>query len=185
MKVIVGLGNPGPEYERTRHNAGFLAVDALAEELRATWSADKDRKSLVAKATLNGTNFLLAKPQTFMNLSGEAVQFLLTYYKIESSDVLVVQDELDLAPGVMAFTSRAGTAGHNGIASIFEKTNLTDIARLRIGIGRPTNQIPTEDWVLQNMEPATMESITKSRDALRDWIRDGLTITMNTWNRKS
>ncbi len=185
MKLIIGLGNPGKEYANTRHNAGFVVVEEFAAQLEAAWSHDKERKSMIAKANFQGQNFLLAKPQTFMNLSGESVQSLLAYYKIPSNDVLIVQDELDLAPGIFAFTPQAGTAGHHGIASIFEHLGRTDLQRLRIGIGRPIDQTPIEDWVLQKMDDATRNIIPNATDALRTWITNGLSVAMNTWNRKT
>jgi PTH1 family peptidyl-tRNA hydrolase len=182
MKLIVGLGNPGKEYGRTKHNAGFLAVDALADAAGAVWSDDAKRKTVLAKTTIDGQTVLLAKPQTFMNLSGEAVQAVSSYYKVAPKDILVVQDELDLAPGSMAFLAKGGDAGHNGIASIQEKMGMTDIARLRIGIGRPAPPQAKEDWVLGPIEEETLKTIEKTSDAIKDWIQDGLTKAMNKWN---
>jgi PTH1 family peptidyl-tRNA hydrolase len=185
MKSIVGLGNPGTDYERTRHNAGFLALDLLAKSLDADWKADKAHKSLVAKTTIDGQPVLLAKPQTFMNLSGEAVQGLASYYKIEPTDILVIQDELDLEPGMLAFLAKGGNAGHNGIASIQQLMNRDDIVRLRIGVGRPKPPIAKEDWVLGKIEQASLDTIMRAPDAIKDWATHGLAKAMNTWNRKT
>jgi len=183
MKLIVGLGNPGKEYEDTRHNAGFLAIELLAGDL--AWTNDKAHKALIAKAkTPHGETVMLAKPQTFMNLSGEAVQELASYYKVEPTELLIVQDELDLEPGSMAFLGKGGDAGHNGIASIQERMGRNDIARLRIGVGRPTPPIKTEDWVLGKMEPHTYEAVKRAPAAIKDWVEEGLAKAMNTWNQK-
>ena len=182
MKLIIGLGNPGKEYERTRHNAGFLGVDAFADSAGAKWSEDAKRKAMVAKANMDGQAVLLAKPLTYMNLSGEAVRAVSSYYKVDLNDLLIVQDELDLAPGSMAFLAKGGDAGHNGIASIQEKLGTTEIARLRIGIGRPAPPQAKEDWVLGPIAKETIETVAKTPDAIADWIRDGLTKAMNKWN---
>lgn len=184
MKLIVGLGNPGKQYERTRHNAGFLAVDSLATEHEATWKKDVPRQSLVAKVRIGDTSCLLAKPQTFMNLSGEAVHALVSYYKVAPEDILIVQDELDLAPGKMAFLQRGGSAGHNGIISVQHHLNTQQIMRLRIGVGRPPAEQATEDWVLGKMESATHKvATTQAPKAIVDWIEHGGEKAMNAWNR--
>ncbi|MFZ2804057.1 MAG: aminoacyl-tRNA hydrolase, partial [Patescibacteria group bacterium] len=173
MKLIVGLGNPGKEYEDTRHNAGFLAIDLLAGSL--PWTNDKAHKALITKAkTPHGETVMLAKPQTFMNLSGDAVQGLVSYYKVAPAELLIVQDELDLEPGMLAFLGKGGDAGHNGIASIQERMARSDIARLRIGVGRPVPPIKTEDWVLGKMDPQTHETIKRAPAAMKSWVEEGL-----------
>jgi peptidyl-tRNA hydrolase, PTH1 family len=185
MKLIVGLGNIGKKYENTRHNAGFLAVDLLAEGLEASWTEDKKHNALIAKTSLHGETVLLAKPTTFMNLSGEAVQSLASYYKVDPKDILIVQDELDLAPGSLAFMSKGGDAGHNGISSIQERLGTNETARLRLGVGRPMGTMATEDWVLGKLDEATRKILPDARDAILDWIAHGLAKAMNTWNRSA
>lgn len=182
MKLIVGLGNPGKEYVNTRHNAGFLALDQAAED--ASWSADAAHKADVAKAQFDGETVILAKPLTYMNASGEAVQSLASYYKVDPADILIVQDEMDLAPGTLSFLAKGGAAGHNGIASIQEKMGNDDITRLRIGVGRPTPPMAKEDWVLGKMEDATTATLLRAAEAIADWVEKGTEQAMNTWNRK-
>lgn len=184
MKLIVGLGNPGNEYERTRHNAGFLAVDLLVQDLGLSWKKDASLHAEIAKGTLDGTAVLFAKPTTFMNLSGDAVQAVSSYYKVGIGEILIVQDEMDLAPGLIAFKLGGGAAGHNGIASIQERLGTNDFARLRIGIGRPEGPIPSEDWVLGKMDPPTSDATTHAPNAIKDWINLGLAKAMTEWNRK-
>lgn len=184
MKLVVGLGNPGKEYERTRHNAGFLVLDALAAEAGARWTEDKKRSSCTAKTRIEGTDVLLAKPQTYMNASGEAVRLLSSYYKVPIEDILIVQDELDLEPGEMAFLGKGGTAGHNGITSVHEALGRTDVLRLRIGVGRPNDRTPAERWVLGPLDPETSKTVGDAPKAVADWIRHGPAKAMNVWNRK-
>jgi PTH1 family peptidyl-tRNA hydrolase len=119
-----------------------------------------------------------------MNASGEAVQSLASYYKVDIADILVVQDEMDLAPGALSFIAKGGAAGHNGIASIQDILGHDDITRLRIGVGRPTPPIAKEDHVLGNMDDLTKETLPRAAEAITDWITKGTTHAMNTWNRK-
>jgi PTH1 family peptidyl-tRNA hydrolase len=182
MKLIIGLGNPGKEYEKTRHNAGFLAIDGFAKSNKANWKIDKSLRAEMAKITINDQQVILAKPTTFMNLSGEAIQAIASYYKVGIGDILVIQDEMDLAPGLMAFKLGGGAAGHNGITSVTQHLGTQDYARLRIGIGRPIEQIPTEKWVLGKLAQETETQIEKTPDAIHDWITLGLAKAMNKWN---
>ncbi len=183
MKLITGLGNPGQDYAHTRHNAGWLALDALATDLTASFSKDTKHQSETAKAQLGTDTILLAKPTTFMNRSGEAVQSLMAYYKIKPEDILILQDEMDIAPGAFKFTLVGGTGGHNGIASIFDTLGLKQLARMRIGIGRPDKLIPSEDYALQKIDDATQELCHQLVAPLKDWIEHGLAKAMNTWNK--
>lgn len=183
MKLIIGLGNPGKEYVNTRHNAGFIALDALADG--ESWSKDVAHKAEVAKLTIDGQSIILAKPTTFMNLSGDAVQALASYYKVEPSNVLIVHDEMDLQPGMLAFLAKGSAAGHNGITSIQETMGRDDITRLRIGVGRPTPPIAKEDWVLGKIDEASEVTAGRAAEAIRNWVTEGLERAMNTWNRKS
>lgn len=185
MRLIVGLGNPGKEYERTRHNAGFVALDALAKELDAFWTMDQKRNAWTTKAFADGERIILAKPATFMNRSGEAVKALLSFYKKATpKDLLVVQDDMDLFPGQMAFLAQGGDAGHNGIASIFAELGRKDVSRLRIGVGRPPKSVKPEDWVLGKMSADTRKAIDDAPQAIMDWAEQGLSKAMTAWNRK-
>ena len=188
MKLIIGLGNPGQEYAHTRHNLGWDAVAALAEALEATWTKKSDFKAEVAEARLGNEKILLAHPLTFMNLSGESVQKMVAFYKIDLHDVLVVHDERDFALGEFAFSARGGDAGHNGVASIQSRLATDEIARLRLGIGRPPAPIKMEDFVLQHFsddEQAVVDlTLDKAAAAQKSWLSDGLEKAMNVWNRR-
>jgi PTH1 family peptidyl-tRNA hydrolase len=186
MKLIVGLGNPGKEYDGTRHNAGFLAVDALADALGFEWKKDAKRHALIAHGSIGDETLILAKPQTFMNESGASVQGFVTFYHIEFEDILIVHDEMDLEPGRISFATNAGHAGHNGVRDIQERLGTKGIARLRIGVGRPIPPIAKEDWVLTtpkgDEKTAYLEGIDTGSDAAKTWIEEGLAKAMNQWN---
>lgn len=170
MKLIIGLGNPGREYEGTRHNIGFEAVDRLADLHEGTWSSDEDRMSRVAKISVGGETVLLAEPQTFMNKSGDAALAFSQYYKLAPTDILVIHDDMDLEPGQMKFTDRAGAAGHNGVLDIHEKLKTDAISRIRVGVGRPDGELSAETWVLtqpddfdaEQIEDATQRAVTEA-----------------------
>ena len=137
IQLIVGLGNPGADYERTRHNAGFWLVDAIAEDLRASFTSEKSFSGLVAKARVQAEQVLLAKPQTYMNRSGQCVGALARFYKLEAQEILVLHDELDLFPGQVKVKQGGGHAGHNGLRDIQSVLGSADFWRLRLGIGHP------------------------------------------------
>ncbi len=186
MKLIVGLGNPGKEYDGTRHNAGFFAVDALADALGFEWTKDAKRHALIAHGSIGDETLVLAKPQTFMNESGSSVQGFVTFYHLELEHILVLHDDMDLEPGRISFTINAGHAGHNGVRDIQERLGTKGIARLRIGIGRPAQNIPQEDWVLTtprgDEKTAYLQGVEDASDAAQTWINEGLTQAMNQWN---
>ena len=185
MKLILGLGNPGKQYQRTRHNAGWLALDGLADRLGVFWTSEPEFKAHMAKAFVGNERVILAKPETYMNMSGQAAVALMNFYKAGPEDVLIVQDDMDHLPGQMNFIPQGGDAGHNGIASIFELTGRSDFARLRIGIGRPENkEIKSEDWVLGGLNDETVKRIDEAPDAIMDWLTLGLQKAMTKWNGK-
>lgn len=169
IRLIVGLGNPGQEYEQTRHNAGFWFVDNLALSLPPCQLQREARfKAKVAKTRLGGQEVWLLEPQTYMNLSGQAVGALARYYKILPSEILVVHDELDLAPGVAKIKRAGSTGGHNGLKSISNALGTQDYWRLRIGIGHPRTQgskAPVIDYVLGRPRREEQGMID---DAIRD-----------------
>jgi PTH1 family peptidyl-tRNA hydrolase len=137
VRLIVGLGNPGPEYETTRHNAGFWLLDHMADDLKAAFSLEKSFFAWVAKARFDGENVILAKPVTFMNRSGQAVGALARFYKLVPEQILVVHDELDLLPGHVKLKQGGGHAGHNGLRDIQAALGSPAFWRMRVGIGHP------------------------------------------------
>lgn len=152
IKLFVGLGNPGAEYEATRHNAGFWWVDALARELKVNLVTDKGYHGLVARASVHGHTLWLLEPQTFMNLSGRSVAAIARFYKIQPQEILVIYDELDVAPG-QAKLKLGGSGTHNGIRDITAQLGSPDYWRLRIGIGHPGVKSEVADYVLRKPAP--------------------------------
>ncbi len=185
MQLLVGLGNPGPKYALTRHNIGFLVVDALANHLAIGKSAKTECQSLTYKIQVKGEDVLLVKPQTFMNLSGAAVQGLMTFYKVTPDKILVMHDEVDIPFGKIRFQKNRGHGGHNGIRDIHAKIG-GDYSRLKIGVGRPIiPQMEVADWVLQNFGPeqeSLSEFIGQAADAAVSFIEDGFLKAQNRYN---
>ena len=187
MKIVVGLGNPGRKYESTRHNAGFLAIDAIARSLRFALSQEKYH-ALVGKGSVGAEAVILAKPQTFMNESGRSVGAILRYSHAKPGDLIVVHDELDLPLGTVRIKSGGGHGGHNGLRSIVEHICSPDFVRVRVGIGRPAPGIDTADYVLSVFRPderaLAAESIDRAGDAALAVLVEGLTPAMNKFNSK-
>lgn len=162
ISLIVGLGNPGDNYRDTRHNVGFMFLDALAREHGLRFSSDAKFFGETARVHTKSGDVWLLKPTTYMNLSGSAVQALSAYYKISPEEILVVHDELDLDPGVMKMKLGGGHAGHNGLKDITQKLSTPNFWRLRMGIGHPRRFCPQQavaDWVLGCPEPRHEEAI--------------------------
>ncbi|MDH4417629.1 aminoacyl-tRNA hydrolase [Acidovorax sp. HMWF029] len=153
IKLFVGLGNPGPDYEATRHNAGFWWIDALARELKATLVPERSYHGLVARTTVHGQSVWLLQPQTFMNLSGKSVASLARFFKIQPEEILVVHDELDIPPGQVKLKRGGSHAGHNGLRDIHGQLGSPDYWRLRIGIGHPGVKSEVANWVLKKPSP--------------------------------
>jgi PTH1 family peptidyl-tRNA hydrolase len=149
IRLIVGLGNPGEKYERTRHNAGYWWVDAIAERKRAVWKREAKFSGWTARVEEGEREFILLKPATYMNESGRSVSALMRFFKIEAPQVLVVHDELDLPPGAVKMKRGGGTGGHNGLTDIGDALDTKDFWRLRIGIGHPGNKDDVPDYVLK------------------------------------
>lgn len=189
MHLIIGLGNPGQKYVDTRHNAGFMALDCLAR--RCGFDPPVNFKhSRISKGRIEGQQVVLAWPQTFMNLSGEAVVELASFYKISGEDILVLHDELDLEPGRLKLVYGGGTAGHKGLASILAMLR-QDFCRLKIGIGRPPREIFVNgnvDYVLGrflDLEwPAVEASLTAAAEAAVEWLAEGLVKAQNQVNKR-
>ena len=165
IKLLVGLGNPGPEYEHTRHNAGFWWVDAAARRLGARLTAERAFFGLVGRASHPEGPVWLLEPQTYMNLSGKAVAALARFYKIAPQELLVVHDELDLPPGQMRLKLGGGHAGHNGLRDIHAQLGSPDYWRLRLGIGHPGVKAEVANYVLRKPPAAEREAIEQSIDA--------------------
>ena len=150
IRLIVGLGNPGREYETTRHNVGFMWVDELARLHKFSFKSEAKFHGLTARGQLHGHEVLLLKPQTFMNVSGRSVVALVQFYKIEPAEMLVVHDELDLPPGVARLKMGGGHGGHNGLKDLIAHLASKDFWRLRIGIGHPGERTEVSNYVLND-----------------------------------
>ncbi len=187
MKLIVGLGNPGKEYASTRHNAGFLALDILADKLNVDIN-QKVFNSLVGKTMYKGQQVFLMKPQTYMNNSGEAVRKMVNYYQLDpKEDLLVIYDDLDLSYGQIRLRSKGSSGGHKGMKSIIANISTQEFARIRIGIEK-NPFIPTADYVLGKVEkenlPIYKASIEKATLAAIDFIDLPFDKVMNMYNKK-
>lgn len=186
MKLIIGLGNPGATYAHTRHNIGWDAVATLATDLQASFAEKARFHANIAEAHFGDEKIILVHPLTFMNRSGEAVQALIQFYKVDLQDVLIVQDEMDYPLGRLSLCAEAGPAGHNGVSSIQETLGTTTISRLRLGIGRPEGPIAKEDFVLRPFAPEEQEAVAttlvEARQAVKDWCQEGIEGAMNSWN---
>jgi PTH1 family peptidyl-tRNA hydrolase len=153
IKLFVGLGNPGPEYEATRHNAGFWWIDALARDLGVTLVPERGYFGLVARTAVKGQSVWLLEPQTFMNLSGKSVAALARFFKISPDEILVAHDELDFEPGQVKLKRGGSHGGHNGLRDIHAQLGTADYWRLRIGIGHPGVKAEVVNWVLKKPAP--------------------------------
>jgi PTH1 family peptidyl-tRNA hydrolase len=187
MKLIVGLGNPGREYRETRHNVGFMVVDEIAGRYALNWSQAPSQvpDTLVAKR-YGSEPLLLAKPLTYMNLSGNAVAGLARYYDVPVEDVLIVVDEAALPFGKLRARARGSAGGHNGLKSVIERLGTTEFPRLRLGVGRGDDRRDLSDHVLsifERRERAELESfITRAADAVEMFAAEGIGKVMNTYN---
>ena len=187
--LIVFLGNPGPRYAQTRHNAGFMAGDALARKLNV--SIDRLRfRALTAQCDVGGQRVLLMKPQTLMNLSGEAVGQAAQFYKVPPERVLVVSDEISLPVGQLRVRQKGSAGGHNGLKNIIAKLGTDAFPRIRIGVGSPPHpDYDMADWVLgtfQNQDAETMaEAAQRAADACVCYVAEGAQQAMNRFNQKN
>lgn len=183
--LIVGLGNPGREYRENRHNIGFMLIDRLAVKLNARFSRLQS-KALVANAMNNERKIILAKPQTFMNLSGQSVQGLVRFYKLPLTNLLVAHDDLDLPPGTIRIRPGGGSPGQLGVTSIIERLGTQEFPRLRLGIGRPPGRMEAPDYVLRDFSDGEMvvisETLNRAADAALTFVTEGLDAAMNKYN---
>lgn len=179
MKLVVGLGNPGKEYEYTRHNVGFIIVDNYLKDSK--WIKDKD----CMYQTINycGQKVMFLKPLTYMNLSGNAVARIVKFYKIDPKDILVIHDDLDLNIGVYRLKKSSSAGGHNGIKSIIQMLNTNDFSRFKVGIGNNKNQ-DTRNYVLNKLSTSEIESLKSKKyiDIINYYIENDIEKTMNKYN---
>ena len=191
MKLICGLGNPGREYERHRHNIGFMVVEALLPRARGELNQEKFQ-ARVGQGTLGGERILFVEPQTYMNLSGRSLAEAARFYKVAVEDILVIHDELDLPFGRLQLKAGGGTGGHNGLKSSVQSLGADGFIRLRFGIGNPEGPNAKErvaGYVLSNFDDGERrqleELIGKASDIAETWAREGLATAMNRFNRKA
>ena len=189
MKLIAGLGNPGKEYQNTRHNSGFMAVDLLAEKLGASISTNKFN-ALIAQTRIEGQAVLLMKPLTYMNESGSAVSQAVSYYKIEPEDILILHDDMDLPVGSLRIRKKGSAGGQKGMKSIISCLNTDEIARIRIGVGHSEkgNHKVVPDWVLSPVSKADREAfdtvLKAASEAAYAWVYKDMDKVMSEYNIK-
>ncbi len=185
--VVAGLGNPGEQYSRARHNAGFMTIDRIAKAKDAA-SSRRRFKGVTAEVGLAGKPAILVKPQTFYNLSGECISALLGYFKIDPAHLIVVHDELDLEAGRLRIKQGGGDAGNRGVRSIAESLGTTDFIRVRIGIGRPPDNEADQDYLLRPMTAAERQALTatleRAASAVEAIAEHGLEAAMNRYNQR-
>lgn len=183
--LIVGLGNPGPKYHDNRHNVGFMVVDALGDTAHIPIRRFESR-ALIGKGDFADARLILAKPQTYMNNSGQAVSALVNFYKIPTEKILVIHDDLDLPFGTLRMRPKGSAGGQRGVGSIIAKLNTQEFARLRVGIGRPPGRMDPSDYVLHDFdspeEEMLPELLDSAVDAIRAFIKEGITQAMNEFN---
>jgi peptidyl-tRNA hydrolase, PTH1 family len=183
--LLIGLGNPGRQYRDTRHNVGFMLIDRLIVRLNAQ-GLKVQSKAIVTTALHEGRKLILAKPQTYMNLSGQSAHALLNFYKLPMENMLVAHDDLDIPFGTIRIRPKGGPGGQGGMASTIQQLGTQDFPRLRIGIGRPPGRMDPADYVLQNFsrEEAKLlsEIIDRAADAALTFVVDGLNKAMNKYN---
>ncbi len=183
--LIAGLGNPGPDYRQNRHNVGFMVVGSLASALNIPIQR-VEMRALVGKGTLEGERLILAKPQTYMNNSGQAVASLARFYKIPPEQLLVVHDDLDLSFGTLRLRPFGGTGGQRGMESIVEKLGTRNFPRLRVGIGRPPGRMDPADYVLHNFDSDQQEFLpeilSRAVKAIQCFVLKDIETAMNEFN---
>ena len=183
--LLVGLGNPGRQYKDTRHNFGFMLIDRIAVRLNARGMRVQS-KAIVTTATYEDRKLILAKPQTYMNLSGQSVQGLVNFYKIPLTNVMVLSDDLDIPFGTIRIRAAGGPGGQRGLSSVIENLGTKDFPRLRLGIGRPPGRMDPANFILQNFSRDEMKSISEildaAADAVLEFVKNGLSAAMNKFN---
>lgn len=187
MKIVVGLGNPTPKYEGTRHNIGFSVIDVLAEKYNIRVNTNR-HKALCGSGIIGGEKVILAKPLTFMNLSGESVRPLVDYYKLDLEDLLIIYDDISLEPGNLRMRAGGSAGGHNGMKSIIQHLGSDRFPRLRLGVGEKPAQMDLADYVLGHFSAEEKKQIDEVRNVAAEavvcFIEEGVTETMNRYNGK-
>lgn len=182
--LIVGLGNPGPQYEKTRHNVGFMVADALAGRIGSAFSSHKKSNSDIVQARLGSRSVVIAKPRTFMNLSGQPVAALARFFSIEPANIVVVHDELDIDFGALRLKLGGGEGGHNGLRSISQHLSTKDYLRVRVGVGRPPGRMDPASFVLKPFSAAERKDlgvvVEEAADAAELLLSAGLEAAQNT-----
>lgn len=185
MKLIVGLGNPGKEYAKTRHNVGFMFVDSVVNKLNGKFTLDKQKKCEIYETNINNEKIIFIKPITYMNLSGEAVSKVADFYKIPPQDILVIYDDLDLDVARIKIKPTGSSGGHKGMQSIIDHMHTNDIKRVRVGISK-SSDIKVVDYVLGNFTKQEQKeidlSLEKGYDIVMDFIYYSFDKVMNTYN---
>jgi PTH1 family peptidyl-tRNA hydrolase len=183
--LLIGLGNPGREYKDSRHNFGFMLIDILAVRLNAR-GMKLQSKAIVTSALYEERKIILAKPQTYMNLSGQSVQGLLNFYKLPKENLLIAHDDLDLPFGTIRIRAVGGPGGQRGMASTIEQLGTKEFPRLRLGIGRPPGRMDPKDYVLQDFSKEDQkflpEVLDRAADAALEFVMKGLNAAMNKYN---
>lgn len=183
--LLIGLGNPGREYKDTRHNFGFMLIDRLAVRLNAR-GMKVQSKAIVTDGMYEDHKLILAKPQTYMNLSGPSVQGLVHFYKIPLTNIMVLSDDLDIPFGTIRIRAAGGPGGQRGLSSVIESLGTKDFPRLRLGIGRPPGKMDPANFILQNFSRDEMKSISEildaGADAVLEFVKNGLNAAMNKFN---
>lgn len=187
MNIIIGLGNPTREYEGTRHNAGFMTIDRLADKYGIDVS-EKKHKALCGKGVIEGNKVILVKPQTYMNLSGESVRAVVDYYKVPLDDIIIIYDDIDLAPGQLRIRKKGSAGGHNGIKSIISHLGTQEFKRIRVGVGEKPRMMDLADYVLgrfpKEEQDLMDQAFTEGANAAVVMITEGIDAAMNQFNAK-
>ena len=184
--LIVGLGNPGYKFKHTRHNAGFDVLTLLSEKLGTPISRAR-RRSLIGETLVDDCRVILAQPQTYMNLSGEAVAGLLKWYRLQTSQMLVIYDDIDLPPGTLRIRRRGGPGTHNGMRSIIDQLGADSFPRIRVGVGQSPNQYDLVDWVLgsyhsEEERQVALAAYERAAEAAVVFVREGIAAAMSRFN---
>ncbi len=184
--LIVGLGNPGREYRLNRHNLGFMVVDQVVERHEIAQFTKKEGRALITKGAINGRPTILVKPQSYMNLSGEAVASLVRFYNVSTDHLIVAVDDINIPFGTLRLRPRGSAGGQRGLQSIVNVLGTEKFARLRLGIGRPPGRMGATGYVLQDFKPEDMDTIElmldRSVDIIETWMKDGVVLAMSRYN---
>ena len=187
MYIIVGLGNPTKEYDKTRHNVGFSVIDVLADRIGIDVS-EKKHRALCGKGMLEGQKVILAKPQTFMNLSGESVRAMVDFYKVSPDEVIIVYDDISQEPGQLRIRTKGSAGGHNGIKNIIAHLGTQEFPRIKVGVGEKPKYMDLADYVLSRFSKGEQElmddAFREAADAVTMMISEGMDAAMNHFNAK-